>query len=366
MFLRRLSLLMLLAVNLPCLASANRTKTDSLTRVMEKVYNWQWNNLETNGWKRRKTDWTYGVMYAGMMDWARFSPDKTYLNNLVSVGNSIDWRIGPERSFADDYCIGQTYAELSAINKDPRYIQDFRKMADSLVQADHSESLLWVKNIHTREWAWCDALFMGPAALGQLSKATGDKRYRDLAVSLWWKTTNYLYDKNERLFYRDSRYFDKQEKNGTKVFWSRGNGWVLAGLVRLLETIPSNDKARKPLIKLYQQMAGRVAALQQADGTWHASLLDPQSYPNKETSGTGLFCFALAYGINHHLLPSKQYLPVVNKAWAALVSSVHPDGKLGYVQPVGASPDKVTYDDTDVYGPGAFLMAGVQMAALQK
>lgn len=366
MFLKGSFILALLFVNVWCLAAGNEHKTDSITKVMEKVYGWQWNDLQVNGWKRQKTDWTYGVMLAGMTDWARFVHEEKYWNDLRGVGNSINWQIGPNRSFADDYCIGQTYAQLSAIYKNPLYIYDFRKMADSLAQVKHDESLLWVNNIHLREWAWCDALFMGPASLGQLSKATGDKRYLDLAIALWWKTTNYLYNKNEKLFYRDSRYFDKQEKNGRKVFWSRGNGWVLAGLVRLLETMPSNDKDRKPLETLYCEMAAKISSLQQPDGSWHASLLDPESYPSKETSGTGLYCYALAWGINHRLLSSKQYLPIVNKAWTALTSSVHEDGKLGYVQPIGAAPEKVSQDDTDVYGVGAFLMAGVQMAELGK
>jgi len=365
MFFKRLFILFFLLVTIQHLAIAEGS-TDSLTRIMKKVYNWQWNDLQDNGWKRERTDWTYGVMLAGMTDWAHFSHEHKYIDNLVAVGNATNWRLGPRRSFADDYCVGQTYALLYPAYKNPRFITDFRKMADSLVLAPHSESLLWVNNIHLRQWAWCDALFMGPASLGYLSKATGDKRYLDLAIRLWWKTTGYLYDKNEKLFYRDSRYFDKREKNGRKVFWSRGNGWVLAGMTRLLESMPENDVQRAQFIKLFREMAASVAALQQPDGSWHASLLDPKSYPSKETSGTGLFCYAFAWGINHNILSRKEYLPVVNKAWAVLTSSVHADGKLGYVQPVGAAPDIVTADDTDVYGVGAFLMAGVQMVHITK
>jgi len=108
-------------------------------------------------------------------------------------------------------------------------------------------------------------------------------------------------------------------------------------------------------------MAAKVASLQQPDGSWHASLLDPESYPIKETSGTGFYCYAILWGLNHGLLDKGQYIPVAKKAWTVLISSVQPDGMLGYVQPIGASPDKVNAQSNEVYGTGAFLLAGGQL-----
>lgn len=339
---------------------------DSVYSIMKKVADWQWNELETKGWKKPKTDWTNGVMYTGMTAWAKIAPNPVYYDKLLGVGKSLDWKLGPNRSFADDYCIAQTYAQLYGIYKNPLYIADFKTMADSLVSVPHTESLLWVKKIHLREWAWCDALYMAPAALANLSTVTGDRKYLDEACKLWWKTSEYLYDKNEHLFFRDSRYFTQTEKNGKKVFWSRGNGWVMGGLVNMLSKMPKDYPDRDKFIAEFKQMAQKIAALQQGDGTWHASLLDPEAYPSKETSGTGLFCYALAWGVNQKILPYNQYHRVINKAWRALTSSVHADGKLGYVQPIGASPDKVTTDDTEVYGVGAFLLAGSQMLIMDK
>ncbi len=340
--------------------------TDSVYRIMKKVADWQWKELETKGWKNPKTDWTNGVMYTGMMAWAKIANDQVYYKKLLDVGKSLDWKIGPNRSFADDYCIAQTYAQLYGIYKDPQYIADFKNMADSLISTPHSESLLWGNKIHLREWAWCDALYMGPAALVDLSEATSDPKYLDEANKLWWKTSDYLYDQNEHLFFRDSRYFIQKEKNGKKVFWSRGNGWVMGGLANVLSKMPQNAPERDRFVTEFKQMAKKIAALQQNDGTWHASLLDPDSYPSKETSGTSLFCYALAWGVNQKILSYDEYYPVIDKAWKALSASVHIDGKLGFVQPIGASPDKVTFDDTEVYGVGAFLLAGSQMLILEK
>jgi len=338
--------------------------SDSIFFQMKKVADWQWKTLETVGWKNPKKDWTSGAMYTGMVAWAKLANEETYYRKLIQVGEDNKWQVGKYRYFADDYCVGQLYSQLYKIYKDPKYIADFKTLADTITTLSHTEGLEWKKSIHLREWAWCDALFMGPPALGYLTEATGDAKYLDKSAQLWNKTTEYLYDKDEHLYYRDSRYFDKKEKNGAKVFWGRGNGWVIGGLVRVLSVMPKNHPERKKLEGLFTDMSSKLATLQQPDGSWHASLLDPASYPSKETSGTGFICYAMAWGINNGLLPIKKYQPVVNKAWLALVTSIHPDGKLGFVQAQGAAPDKVTYNDTDVYGVGAFLLAGSEMLPL--
>ena len=179
-------------------------------------------------------------------------------------------------------------------------------------------------------------------------------------------TYDFLFDKEENLFYRDWRYFDKREVNGKKVFWGRGNGWVLGGLVEILKELPKKDKNRKFYEELFVKLATRVAGLQHPDGFWHASLLDPASYPSPETSCTTFIVYSIAYGINEGLLDKETYLPVMIEGWKALVSAVRPDGKLGYVQQIGADPKKVTRDMTEVYGVGAFLMAGNEIYKMAK
>lgn len=180
-------------------------------------------------------------------------------------------------------------------------------------------------------------------------------------------TYNHLYDKDEKLFFRDSRYFGQKEANGKKVFWGRGNGWVIGGLAEILKTLPVDDTEYRPFyLQLFQEISERLAGLQSKDGYWHASLLDPESYPSPETSATGFIVYGLAYGVNQGYLPADKYLPVIEKGWKALVSAVEPNGKLGWVQPVGADPRKVTRDMTELYGTGAFLMAACEIYKMKK
>lgn len=332
-----------------------------ILNIMHKVADWQLNEWNTNGFKHPKVDWTNAACYTGIYALGSIKNNEKYLAALVNIGNDLNWNTGRNRFMADDYCIGQTYSLLYTTYKDKKMIAPFTLLADSIVSKPHDESLEWKNNIASREWAWCDALFMGPTALSYLSTATGNPAYLNIATKLWWKTTDYLYDPSEHLYFRDGSYLDKKEKNGKKIFWARGNGWVLAGLVRVMENMPANHPERKKFEQLYLDMATKIASLQQPDGSWHASLLDPESYPVKETSGTGFYCYALLWGLNHGMLDSKTYWPVVKKAWAALATSVHPDGMLGYVQRIGASPDAVTENSTEVYGVGAFLLTGAQL-----
>jgi unsaturated rhamnogalacturonyl hydrolase len=191
-------------------------------------------------------------------------------------------------------------------------------------------------------------------------------KYITQASKLWWKTADYLYDKDEKLYYRDSRFFDQREKNGKKVFWSRGHGWVMGGLVRMLSNMPEDFPDRERFEKLFKEMAYRIAPLQTDDGTWHASLLDPDNYQAKESSGTGFYIYALAWGVNNGLLPRRDFKPVIEKGWKALMDCVQDDGKIGFVQLPAAEPGKATADDTATYGTGAFLLAGSEVCKLNK
>lgn len=336
-------------------------ETASIFKTMQRVADWQLNIWKDKGFNHRKADWTNGACYTGIFAFGNLRGNEHYLKTLVNIGDELGWNTGHLRFHADDYCVGQTYAQLYSKFKKKKMIAPFVLQADSIISQPHDEALNWKNNIQKREWAWCDALFMGPPSLAYLSTATKDEKYLNTAVKLWWKTTEFLYDPAEKLFFRDESFFNKREKNGEKIFWSRGNGWVLAGLVRVLENMPKNHPDRSKLLQLYQDMVSRVAGLQQADGSWHASLLDPASFPIKEMSGTGFFCYAITWGLNQGILEKQQYLPVVEKSWKAMASAVHEDGMLGYVQPIGASPDAVNANSTEVYGVGAFLLAGTQL-----
>lgn len=330
---------------------------------MRQVADWQLTNASPGG-KQKMTDWTYGAFYAGVMALDSIAGTPKYHNAMLDVGRKLDWQPGPRPYHADDQAVGQMYLEMYMKDHDPAMLAPIRAKLDNILAHPSSDSLDSHKKGKQDRYWWCDALFMGPPTWARLYKATGDKKYLDFMDKEWWVASDFLYDKDEHLFYRDSRYFDKKEANGKKVFWSRGNGWVMGGLARVLEIMPPDYPSRSRYETQFKEMAEKVASLQQPDGLWHASLLDPASYPLKETSGSGFFIFAMAWGMNHGLLDRAKYEPVVRKAWAALEGCVTPEGKLGYVQQVGADPRSFKPEDYEVYGTGAFLLAGKQMYLL--
>lgn len=333
--------------------------------AMERVADWQLANPS----KHRPDDWTQAVGYNGIMALANISGSSKYRDAMIAMGEKNNWKLGPNHYHADDHIVGQTYAELYLQTRDPKMIAPLRASFDDILANRRSGTLEFTVKGNQDRWSWCDALYMAPPAWLRLWAITGDQRYLDFAISEWWVTSDYLYDKEEHLYFRDSNYFDKREANGKKVYWSRGNGWVMGGLVRVLQYLPENHPEHPRFVQQYKDMAAKLLTLQQADGLWRASLLDPATYPMKESSGSALYTYAFAWGINQGLLDAKAFKPAVQKAWSALVANVKEDGKLTHVQPIGLAPKVFDEDLTEVYGVGGFLLAGSEvyrMAVMEK
>ena len=341
--------------------SANQRITpEDVLSIMERVADWQLAHPSVHS----STDWTQSAGDAGIIALAGISGDPKYRDALLAMGEANGWKPGLRMYHADDLAIGQTYAGLYFLYRDPKMIAPLRARLDAVLSAPSAVQSLDFHQPYdqvSQLWSWCDSLFMAPPVWMQVFAATGDERYLDFAVKNWWRTTDYLYDPGEHLYFRDSTYFDRREANGKKLFWSRGNGWVLAGLVRMLQLLPANHPSRARFQQLFQEMAESILKAQQPDGLWHSSLLDPQSYPLKETSGSGFYAYALAWGVNRGLLDGAKFKPAILRAWTALADCVDAEGKLTHVQPIGSDPKTFADDSTEVYGVGAFLLAGSEL-----
>lgn len=327
---------------------------------MERVADWQLANPS----KQARDGWVQSAGYAGMMALAEISSSPRFHDAMMKMGADNQWKPGARLYHADDHAVIQTYAELSLRHHDAAMLAPTIERFDAILAAPTPVGREFNSPQRSINWWWCDALFMGPPAWLRVWKATGKQAYLDFAVENWWKTSDFLYDKDEHLFFRDSSYFEKREANGKKVFWARGNGWVMGGLVRVLQYLPADHPARPRFEQQFREMTAKLITLQQDDGFWRSSLLDPASYPAKEESGTGFYCYALAWGVNHGFIARAVGLPALLKGWAALNTCVLPDGKLIHVQPIGADPKKFDENATEPYGVGAFLLAGSEIYRL--
>ena len=331
--------------------------------VMERVADRQLANLPD---ARPRDGWVQAAGYAGIMALAEISQSPRFDEAMMKMGTENQWKPGARVYHADDHCVVQTYAELYFRHNDQAMLAPAIERFDAILAAPTAVGREFRPPDRVINYWWCDALFMGPPAWLKLWKATGKAAYLDFALTHWWETSDYLYDKQEYLYFRDATYFDKRETNGKKIFWSRGNGWVLGGLVRVLQVLPDGHPARAKFEQQFREMAAKLVTLQAADGFWRSSLLDPAEYPAQEASGTGFFCYGLLWGVNQGLLDRGTYLPAALKGWAALNTCVQPDGKLIHIQPIGADPKKFDESSTEPYGVGSFLLAGSELFRVRR
>ncbi|TDQ08909.1 glycoside hydrolase family 88/105 protein [Pedobacter metabolipauper] len=216
-------------------------------------------------------------------------------------------------------------------------------------------------------WWWADGLYMVMPVMTKLYRVTGNRLYLDKLHEYFAYANRIMYDKQAGLYYRDAKYVYPMHKsvNGKKDFWARGDGWVFAGLAKVLKDLPADDPYRKLYIARYKGMARALVKCQQEEGYWTRSMLDKDHAPGPETSGTAFFTYGLLWGINNGVLSKKAYLPAALNAWKYLSEmALQSDGKVGYVQPIGekAIPGQVVNaSSTSNFGVGAFLLAGCEL-----
>jgi rhamnogalacturonyl hydrolase YesR len=348
----------------------------TIDAIGDKVADWQIANLDNlSGYMRNyrnniadRRGWHHGALYVGMMNWAALPGNEEYFTPLRTISEENEWKLGDRLFHGDDHIVGQLYLTFYEKDKDKQMIDHTIRQLNQILVANPNDTLEFlgdsvrgVGRVCQLRWCWCDALFMAPQTWIMLSLATGEDQYMAYADKEFWATTDYLKDPETSLYFRDSRYFEQREEAGNKIFWARGNGWVYAGLVNILRILPQDHPSYPKYVQLYKDMSATIAGLQHDNGLWSPSLLDPNPNPTPETSGSGFMTYGLAWGVNTGHLDAATYGPVVSKGWKALVGAVDDDGKLGWVQPVGAGPDSVLATDSQLYGVGAFLLAASQM-----
>jgi len=312
--------------------------------------------------------WTRAVYYEGLMGLYSIEQKKKYIDYAVDWGNKHKWglRNGITVRNADDHCCGQTYIDLYLIDKQPERIRDIKASIDLMVKSEKAD-----------DWSWIDALQMGMPVFTRLGVMYNDTSYFRKMYDLYYFAKykhgdKGLYNPEDHLWWRDKD-FDPpyKEPNGEDCYWSRGNGWVVAALVRTLDMLPATDAHYNEYLQDYKDMCAALIKIQREDGFWNASLHDPTNFDGKENTGTSLFTYGFAWGIRKGILDKNIYMPVVQKSWKALSATVHPNGFLGYVQGTGKEPkdgQPVTFDSMpnfEDFGLGCFLLAGTEVYKLK-
>jgi rhamnogalacturonyl hydrolase YesR len=308
-------------------------------------------NMEAYFLTKKEAYRQYSETWARQNEWkGAKSDDKA--NWKYSYGETDDYVL-----FGDWQICFQTYIDLYNLKPEPQKIARAKEVMSYEMSTPRTDY-----------WWWADGLYMVMPVMTKLYKLTGDQQYLDKLHAYFTYANNIMYEAETGLYYRDAKYVYPKHKstNGGKDFWARGDGWVLAGLAKVLADLPKTDSHRADYVQKFTGLAEAVRKSQQPGGYWTRSLLDPAHAPGPETSGTAFFTYGLLWGINNGYLDKKTYEPTIRNAWAYLTTTaLQPDGAVGYVQPIGekAIPGQVVNtSSTTNFGVGAFLLASCEMA----
>ncbi len=332
---------------------------------IEKVVNWQLTNFKAVDLQNRDipvTDWAYAPFINGMFAVSKIKGNEAYIDKLIEIGQRDNWELLGSMFPANDHATPQTWLEIYDIKGDPAMIAPTRRELDKFMDdVEAGDNCLTFTPPNFHKWSWCDALYMSPPTFVHMAAITGEQKYLDFTHKWWGELTAVYYDTERHLFYRDHKEILKRESNGEPVFWSRGLGWVVGGIVRVLQYLPEDDPAREMYVSQLQEMCHALIALQQPYGLWAPGLLDPQRWNQAETSGSALIIYAMAYGVNEGLLDKKEYREVIEKGWVALCEYVKEDGKFIGVQPIGDAPADYDGEYSLPYGSGSYLLAASEV-----
>lgn len=314
--------------------------------------------------------WAMAPLYDGLIDASLMTGDARYLAAVLRAGQCVGFRSGSRLYHADGHAAGRSWLRIYQMMepKDPGLLDPWIEQFDKIVANPILEKWVFGEQPpegrkRTDRWIWTDALYMSPPTIVVLAQITGEQRYLEFMDAEYRFAYEGLYDPDEKLLYRDARYIPQRTPNGEKVLWSRGNGWVYAGLALMLDALPEGHPTRAFYIELFQDMTAALLRVQQPDGFWYPSLKDPQHAPTPETSGTALFVMGMAHGVRQGHLDVSTHWPAIERGWKAILSAIDDDGAVNSVQQPASWPDLVDRSSRVAYGTGAVL--GAAAAILQ-
>ena len=356
-----------------CTAQKLSTRDNQTLSIIRKVNDYWQNNHPA----QEKAFWDNAAYHTGNMEVYFLTKEKRYLQYSTDWAvynewkgaksdNKTNWKYSYGESdeyvlFGDQQICFQVYADLYRVAPDPQKIARAREVMEYQMNTSNKDY-----------WWWADGLYMVMPVMTKLRNITKNDLYTEKLNEYLSYADSIMYESESGLYFRDAKYVYPKHKtrSGKKDFWARGNGWVFAGFAKVLTDLPETDKHREKYIQRFKTMAAAIADSQQPEGYWTRSLLDSDQAPGPETSGTAFFTYGLLWGINNGLLDKATYSPVVEKAWNYLTNvALQPDGKVGYVQPIGekAIPGQIVdANSTADFGVGAFLLAACEMVRFQR
>ncbi len=349
------------------IAQAGVFDTTEIVNRLEKAAKWQFENPSPHG----ALEWHCAPFYMGLSDLYEITGNKKYIRYVKSVGVDNGWSIRDRRYHADDHAVGLSYIKLYQNYNDPVMIAALIKEFDWILAHPPRKMIMgadgkWHQTYNRERWNWCDALYMAAPVWTGLGAVTGENKYVDYMVQEWKQAHDWYWSEKDSLYFHDKRDIQKISPAGKRVFWARGDGWVIAALVEVLQFLPPDHPERDYFETIFKKMAAKLIAIQKENGTWAPSLLDPDHPAQDDISGSVFYVYGLAWAVNNGLLDGEEYEPFVRKGWSALCERQKENGRLINIQPVGGYPVAFDPETTEIFGVGGFLSAGSEVWKMVK
>ncbi|HTU32210.1 MAG TPA: glycoside hydrolase family 88 protein [Candidatus Acidoferrum sp.] len=250
----------------------------------------------------------------GVLTFAQLSGDKPLSAELMRRFDPLMSQPGSalvsDKHHVDFSMFGSLPLEIYLETKDPKYLEMGKKFADVEWEDPQADGL----TSETRYWI--DDMYMITILQVQAYRATGDQKYLDRAAREMVAYIEKLQQPNGLFYHAPDAPF----------FWGRGDGWMAAGMSEILRSMPKNHPLRPRILAAYRKLMEALVSRQGQDGVWHQLIDHPESF--EETSGSGMFTFALITGVKNGWLDADKYGPAARKAWIALAGFVDQNGDM--------------------------------------
>jgi unsaturated rhamnogalacturonyl hydrolase len=345
---------------------------------------------QIDGQKEPKWDYVHGLVLNSFEKVYKKTGKKSYYDYIKGYADATIDEKGAVSSYKfetyniDMVTAGSMLFNLYKTTKDQRYLNVLQLLRKQLEEQPRTASGgFWHKKVYPNQM-WLDGLYMGSPFYAQYTTVfEGGKNFDDIAKQ-FELIQLHATDKKTGLLYHgwdESKLMPwaNKETGTSPNFWSRSIGWYAMALVDVLDYFPKEHPKQKELVGYLKKLAVALEKVQnKKTGLWYQVTDKGGKEGNYlESSGSSMFAYALAKGVNKGYLSSK-YKSVANKAFDGLTTQLikfEADGEITITQAcavagLGGKPYRDgSYEyyvnerkkDNDPKATGPFIMAALEL-----
>lgn len=221
---------------------------------------------------------------------------------------------------------------------------------------------------------WVDSLMMFSVFPAIYASENGDKELLDIAARQPSLYAKYMMDKDDNLWYHSYWFKFATHYPKNKVYWGRGNAWVISALPKILDRIGGHPE-RQNILEILEKTSAALLKCQRKDGAFDTVLQKPgKTY--RELSATALIADGWLHSVRTGYLP-ESYLEPALKAYKAVDDAIIINEKGVFMPEISAPTSplppfpylvyKITPKAKNLaYGVAAYIWAAIEYDKLMR